>query len=839
MISNISSNDCNDCRFIGMRGVLLSSVFGFGAAFAGNAAWAAPEDAGRLQEIEEITVTAQRHEQGINDVGITVNVMSGGMIQDLGVQTAQDIAKFVPGLQVNEAIANGVPVYTIRGVGFQDYYTGGSSTVGLYFDGVNIPYTVMSRGALFDVERVEVLRGPQGDLYGRNTTAGQINFVSKKPTAEFEAGLRTSFSSYKTIDAESYISGPISNGVRGRLAMKSTHSYEGWQHSLTRDDELGEKNVTAFRGILDIDVSETTRLELNAHYVVDKSDNQAPQAVDGNMIGAGRLGRFGYIPLQNYATFDPDHLDGVLFATPPWFTNGDAKAADWTNSWTNPISGITYNLRPKRDAELFGGSIKLEQDFGGVTLTSLTAYDHFTRNDVFDDDGGAFVDNANINDSNIYVFSQEITLSGSNDNLTWLTGVYYSKDRVKENYRFFMPDSSAGYGAVVVGRAPFNASPILQLDSISEQHTESYAAFGHVEWSFAEKWRLTGGVRFTHEKRSWTGCSASAEDNTWGAFANYAFGTTLQPGDCLTIDDDPNSPTYFFDLIGTPNVNDAFHPYSDTITANKWMGKIGLDYRVTENILAYATVSRGFKSGGFNGGITSSAGSLHPYKPEELTAYEIGAKTTLLDNTIQLNANAFYYDYKNKQESGFAVSPVGNLDALTNIEKSRIMGAEFELDWVPLEGLMLHAAGTWLDTKTIKWNAIDPNQSAWPTVVYRDASGGKLAQAPEFSFIVSANYRQPVSSSLYVEVGGDASYKGATRGGENGIPQTAVTATESYTIFNARLALGNLDDRWSVQLWSHNLTNKYYYPSAFTANGPYVRYAGMPRTIGLTFDVQF
>ncbi|MGI9285231.1 MAG: TonB-dependent receptor plug domain-containing protein, partial [Pseudomonadales bacterium] len=138
-------------------------------------------------ELEEVVVTAQKREQGANDIGITMNAFSGDMIRDLGVTTAEDIAQFTPGLTVNETAATGVPLYTIRGVGFQDYSTGASSTVGLYFDEVAIPYTVMSRGTIFDVARVEVLKGPQGDLYGRNTTAGQINFVSNKPTDEFEA----------------------------------------------------------------------------------------------------------------------------------------------------------------------------------------------------------------------------------------------------------------------------------------------------------------------------------------------------------------------------------------------------------------------------------------------------------------------------------------------------------------------------------------------------------------------------------------------------------------------------------------------------------------------------
>ena len=150
-------------------------------------------------QLEEVVVTAQKRAQSANDVGITINAFTGDQIKDLGVTTAEDIALYTPGLTVNETAATGVPLYTIRGVGFQDYSTAASSTVGIYFDEVAMPYTVMTRGLVFDTQRVEVLKGPQGDLYGRNTTAGQINFISNKPTEEFEAGVTATLSNYEDL----------------------------------------------------------------------------------------------------------------------------------------------------------------------------------------------------------------------------------------------------------------------------------------------------------------------------------------------------------------------------------------------------------------------------------------------------------------------------------------------------------------------------------------------------------------------------------------------------------------------------------------------------------------
>jgi len=222
------------------------------AAMCASTASAQSSDQKAYSGIEEVIVTAQKREQSINEVGMTVNVFTGDLIRDLGISSAEDMARFTPGLQINEIAATGVPQYTIRGVGFQDYTTSASSTVGLYYDGVNLPYPVMSRGVLFDTERVEVLRGPQGDLYGRNTTGGQINFISRKPIDESELGIRASYSSYQTFDAEGFVSGALTDGVRGRLAFKSTHSGEGWQQSLTTDDKLGKKDVDAVRAIRSI-----------------------------------------------------------------------------------------------------------------------------------------------------------------------------------------------------------------------------------------------------------------------------------------------------------------------------------------------------------------------------------------------------------------------------------------------------------------------------------------------------------------------------------------------------------------------------------------------------------
>lgn len=790
------------------------------------AALLAPGQAALAAQIEEVVVTAQKREQGANDVGITINAFTGEQLQDFGVLTAEDVAMMTPGLTVNETAATGVPLYTIRGVGFQDYSTAASSTVGIYFDEVAMPYTVMTRGLVFDTARVEVLKGPQGDLYGRNTTAGQINFISNKPTREFEAGVIGSYGSYDTFDLEGFVSGG-GDLVQGRLALKTTQSSEGWQESTSRNDELGEKDATAVRGIINVDATDTLRLMLIAHYVKDQSDNRANSPYNGNDIGLGEFSN-PYTPLDEYRL-----PTGSKFGeTPPWYTTDDAEAADWTNSYTSPITGKTFNLRPQRDNELTGFMGRIDWDIGDMTLTAITGYDEFERTESNDWDGGFYNDSSNINTTDLEVFSQEIRLSGDTGQFSWIAGLYYSYDEMEEYYHYFMSDSVFGLGSVPWGVDLFAATPILELDTKYEQETESAAVFGHVEWMFAEKWRLTLGARYTEEERDWAGCTFVAEDGSLAGFLNAQFGAALGAGDCGTINDNPDSPNYIFNVIGTPAVNDAFQVYEDTIDTKRWMGKIGLDYAVSDDVLLYGTISNGFKSGGFNGANSNTTQQLQPYDEEVLTSYEIGAKTTLLDGSMQLNAATFFYDYKDKQEQDIAVTFVGNISGLTNVPKSEILGAELDLQWLPIDGLMINAGVAWLDTEVTEWDAVDPDASAWPVTVTRDVSGIELAQSPEWSYTALVSYEWPVGDALKMEVAGDVSFTDDTTGGAE-----SQNATEDYTIFNARLGLGAQDGQWRALLWARNLTDEDYYPAAYTGgNGPFVRSYGMPRTYGVTLS---
>lgn len=782
------------------------------------------------QGIEEIVVTAQKREQGVNDIGITVNAFTGEQLKDAGFSTPEDMALMTPGLTVNETAATGVPIYTIRGVGFQDPYASSSSTVGLYFDEVSLPFTVMSRGLMFDVNRVEVLKGPQGDLYGRNTTAGQINFVSNKPTEEFNSGVTLGFGSYQTADVEGFISGSLSESARGRVALRSVTSGEGWQKSLTRDDELGEKDVFAIRGMLDFDINENANLFINVHHVDDQSDNKANTALSGTVIGQGEFSN-PYGALADYIL-----PTGANFGqTPPWYSTNDNEAADWTNSYTSAITGRTFNLRPQRDNQLTGASATVNWDIGELTFKSITAVNQFDREEANDWDGGFYNDSSNINTTDLEVFTQEFRLSGGTENVDWIAGLHYAADEMDEYYHYFMSNSVFGLGSIPFNAAPFVLSPILELDTKYQQETDSSAVFGHVEWAFTDDWRLTLGARYTQEERTWSGCTFSADDGSLAGFINTLFGATIGPGDCGTIDDDPESPNYIFGLLGTPDINNAFHVLTDTIDTDRWMGKVGLDYAVSDDWLLYGMISNGFKSGNFNGANSNTTLQLKPIREEVLTSYEIGSKATLADGRAQLNVSAFFYDYEDKQEQDAAVTFVGNISGTTNVPESEVSGLEVNLQWAPTDALGLQFGLAYLDTEVKEWNAVDRAASAWPNIVRRDVSGIELAQSPEITANAMVNYQWQTAGGNVVDASLDASYQGDTSGGAQPGEQT-----ESFMIVNGRVGFGPENGPWRVLLWGKNLNDEYYYPSQYVGgNGPFIRSLGMPRTFGVSLDYKF
>lgn len=742
----------------------------------------------------DIVVTAQKRTQSVNDVGITMNVFSGDALKTQGINTPNDLQQVTPGLVVKDT-GLAVPIYTLRGIGFNNIYVNASSTVGLYTDEVAIPYPTMSRGGLFDVERVEVLKGPQGDLYGRNTTAGQINFITGNPTRTAHAGGSIEFGRFNAMRAEAFVSGPVTNGIQVRLA--ATQSLGGaWQRSLSNPStkNLGNKDETGLRGKVNFDLGSAGTLLVEGHWVRDQSDGLAATAYDGRTIGlpSAQAARTRYA--YNFST-------------------GDNRAADWSEEF-----------RPKHNNRLAGSSAHLNLELGAVDFTSITAYDHYRREESLDNDGAYFNDSSAFTHSRIDTVSQEVRLSSAGkSDFSWIVGAYASHDKLTEDLDYYMRDSGT---ALSLG--------VQRLNTKYTQKTDSQAGFVHAEWQITPELQLIGGTRFTHEKRSFTGCTYDVDGTYAAAWNNYltpnfivARGLpnpgTVPIGGCAVYDDVATSPTY-----GT------FEPFDDSITANKWMGKFGINFKPSPDLLVYAVASSGFKSGGFNGANANVRTQQAPYKPERLNSLEAGVKSTFRDIGLQLDAAGFYYDYRNKQETARAVTFIGNINALTNIPKSRVFGAEVSGRWQMTDGLAVSFDGLYLNTKILEWQQVS-TASSYPTVVYIDSSGMPLPNSPKWTANITPSYKFNVANDVYLEAAADVSYRDRTSGA--GRPEQALS---SYTLVNARLTLAKQDGAWSVGLWGKNVFNKYYWQYAVIGgNGGYTRLNGMPATYGIRLAVKY
>ncbi|PCI34237.1 MAG: hypothetical protein COB54_00105 [Alphaproteobacteria bacterium] len=752
-------------------------------------------------ELEEIIVTAQKRAQDLGSIGIAINAFTGDQMSDLGINDATDLALFTPGLSLTETGVTGVPVYTIRGVGFDDYNANSSSTVGLYTDEIGLPYATMSRGPLFDMNQIEVLKGPQGTLYGRNTTGGAINFLSNKPTEEYESGMKVGYGRYQTFDLEGYVSGQITKTLNARLSGMTTQASKGWQQSTSRDDTLGKQDVAGARLLLDWQASEDISALFRFHWYRDKSDNIAPKY-------------FAYVPLvPDLAPYFPAP-DASLVPDPQ-----DPRAADWSAS-----------LRPERDNEGYGASVKLDWETAIGTLTSISAYEGFSRYETNDWDGSHIENLDVIMDTEISSWSQELRLASAaeDNNLSWIFGGYYSQDSMDESWQALGSQSTVFLGTFGT------------VDTRYHQEADTLAAFGHMEYLIDEQFRISVGLRYTHESREFSSCTYDVDGGLAG-FYNADLGaipglvdhifltsTPMEVGSCSTVDTSRASFTVdpvSFEVSSFGGVAEIF---TDKTTINNLSGRLGLDWMPNDDTLVYLSYSKGFKSGGYNGAAASTWEQLAPYREEKINAFEAGFKVTVLDGSMRLNGSVFRYDYTDKQIVGFIADDVfGLLTQLVNVPKAEITGAEAELEWQPDDRFYFRFGAAYLDSEVKEYSGLDGTGNL------RDFSGMELAQTATWQLNGLAAYQYPVSEGLLGSLSVDFNYNDQY---QSAIDNSPLFFVDSYFVWNARLGLSDAEGRWDASVWGRNLSNKSYYTSANLSNDYWFRSPGRGMTWGATLS---
>lgn len=603
------------------------------ASFAQDAS--APGDAANSAGEQEIIVTAQKRAERISDVGMAITAATGDTLLAKGITSPAALTKIEPSFTYAQS-SYGAPVYSLRGVGFYDTALGATPAVTVYVDQVPVPYSAMTRSATFDVERVEILKGPQGTLFGQNSTGGAINYIAAKPTNDFSIGGDISVGRFSSIEGNAYISGPLGEGLKARLAV---HTEQGasWQKSYTRSASLGSVDRTYARLLLDWEPSERLSFELNVNGGVDRSDTQAGQliAVTFPLLAAG---------LVNYPRAPQN-----------------ARAADWD---------INDNFR--RDDEQYHIALTGTYDLGSdISLKSITSYQRFDLDARSDVDGTTYQVFTGDDVGTVKSFSQELQLQGTGSGFNWIVGGNYSRDKVDDSLLSLFRDSR------------FSLAGILSTRAVSIQDVKTEAVFANLEYELVPSLKLQAGLRYSSQQRDFQGCTYDSGDGTSAAFLRARFGIIIQPGDCATLSTS-FQPGVFRTSLDEDNVS--------------W--RAGFNWKVGRNSLIYTNVSKGYKAGAFPTAGASSSPGLLPAVQESLLAYEAGFKLSFLDRAVQLDGAVFYYDYKNKQVRGRIIDPTfGSLNRLINIPQSHETGAELSVVVRPMEGLTLNASAVYLDSK--------------------------------------------------------------------------------------------------------------------------------------------
>ncbi len=729
----------------GVIALLLTS----GAAHAQNAGPGADSQA---TTVEEVIVTANRRAQASQDVGIALSVVGGEQLDEKNINIVNDLENAVPALEVDSQFGSGQPQFRIRGIGAREYSSNNASTVGIYVDEVAHPYTVTTQGALFDIARMEVLRGPQGTLYGRNTTGGAVNIITNMPTAAFAAGFSAEYGTFERLKAEGFVSGPISDNLLFRLSAVS-ETGGAWQYNRDTREELGDADRLALRGRLTWDATDNVTVNLSGTYSRDQSDGLGfrllgPYAVSGGPTiprdTAWRITGWGISP---------------------------ALAA---------VSGRSLTAKPGRDNEGFDFSAIVRADLGGMILTSVSAYQTFERSEFNDWDSTRFHESNVFFYNEINVVSQELRLSSDSDGpLQWMVGAHAADE-----------SNDGGFFTQFRGVANLINTPY-------EQDVKAFGVFTHNSYQFNDQLSLIAGLRYEYEERALTS------------------GGTRQAGQPI-----PADVRYTTDL-------------------SEFSGRIGLEYKVAEDILLYGNISRGVKSGGFT---TYNATSATPFRPEIVIAYETGLKTEWFDRRLRVNGSLFYYDYTDQQVQGLEYDrDTGRLGKITNVPKSRIEGGEIEMEWVILPGLTFsqHVAykdGIYEEYFAIngpRTDAANPVDGPWDNIISDDRSGERLG-FPRLTFGGALSYDWTVMGyDLRAE--SNYSYR------DELYSVSASSIIPEYTIVNASFGFSPVDANWRVTLWGRNIFNTYFEETrnGFNSSSRPTTSPHQPRTVGVRLSMDF
>ncbi|MFC3079185.1 TonB-dependent receptor [Phenylobacterium terrae] len=708
---------------MGFKHRLLLSGAALSVAFGATAA-RAQEEASLL---DEVVVTAEKREESIQDVPVAITAFTAERRELIGIETVTDMTNFTPGLNYSV----GTDRITLRGIGRLTNNLASEGGVANYVDGVYSSSSVSAGGSPLMIDRVEVLRGPQGTLYGRNSIGGAINTISKRPTNEFYAEVRATFANYDRQYYEGVISGPITQGLRYRLSVGRLNQDEGWFTNYAGGPDEGEiRDSWYYEGQLEADLGENVEAWVKVAF--SQYNNRASPGgrsggsfaqPDPSLFGPGSLSPstgFGYLSGANLVAIGPIRGNTVL--------------------QTGDLRGFSTNIPGENDQESESIVGEIIWRLPGMDLKYLAGYSHYDYELTTDFDASAIVSyQVPLNPTGLcallgparcqpftvfpnvvsqYVedkewWSHEVNLTSTTEGpLQWIVGAYYYHEKYRQPVTLTEPDQPQL--AAPLGAAPNPLRIIYHTNQAME--AESKAVFGQIDWSFAPTWRATVGLRYTQDEKAGVestrqmclglpSCLASIAGLFGVSPANATIANlgSLTPALDITNSVASGLPPAGVTapqngVVGPAVTNPATGIRSRALAGewDAWTGTAGLEWKPEEETLVYGRYSRGYKAGGFNSGTITA---FPETKPEFVDAYELGVKRDW-SRSFQTNISAFYYDYTDAQVLVTYQPEIGpRYSTYFNLPKSTIQGIEIESTWAPLDNLRILANYAYLDAQ--------------------------------------------------------------------------------------------------------------------------------------------
>lgn len=740
--------------------------------------------------IGEVLVTAQKREQSAQDVGISISTYSSEQMRALGFTNAQEVTALAAGISTMQPNGEANYAIGIRGVANNDFTTNVESPVAIYVDEVYISQMSGAGFLLFDVERVELLRGPQGTLFGRNATGGLVHYITVKPTLDELNGYGSvTYSRFNRLKFQGAVGVPVSDKVALRASF-ATHQGGGYvENRLRPQEDLNNANESAGRLQALFQPNEDVEILLNARF--------GQQDI--------RTGFFEYasavLPTGEATPGVPNpDLGGYVD------TDGDVYAGDYDTPGHNELDTYGYS-----------GTLKWNMDF--ATLTSITDFQTVKRDYIEDSDASPVDYFQFFLTTDAEQFSQEIRLNGEADKLKWVTGFYYMDLKVRDSN-----------GAITRGlfEALFGA-PVEEIGANGIRNpyatdTETWSLFGQLEYEVTEQFTVIGGFRWIEEKKS-------------HLYHNYL----MWFQDTSTSGMDPNA------II----VGDALpeSPYSNSRKDGNWSARVQVNFKPVENLLTYASWNRGVKSGGFNAPLLPSPFALSDafmsYDPEKLDAFEVGFKWDTANRRLRINGSAYYYDYNNYQ----AFSIIG-LDTATLNADAKVKGFEVEVQAAPVKGLDMQFGISYIDPKVknvpgLTIDADTDGDGVGDVLAIIPGATVKPVQTPKWNLNGLVRYEVQMANSGSVAFQVDGMYRAKHHFALTNFP----ASTESgYFIGNASVTWFSEDEQWSMRFFVQNFTDKEYVVQTFDLSGSVSngglfglieQYYGRPRTWGANLSYSF